>query len=178
MPLKSRTADGAVKNSAPVQSVKRAAANPEPDPRKDTLQEQEEAEEQLEADEEEQVSEGMGDDEGDEEEAPVEETHPDSTVPLSNSLGTPVKTGEGESTKPKRQYNRKTVATPVTADGEFDMDTAKARVSEIERAVKAIRSDTTAEIKSIEAEANAKLKELRTEYDALSAKIAEAKFTL
>ncbi len=179
MPLKARTGAGAVKDSAPVQSVKRAAATPEPDPRKDTLEEQDE--ERLEVEEEEQVSEGMGGAESDPDpEDEVEESDP--PAPLSNSLGTPVapkvEQADSSSTKAKRQYTRKTTAAPVLADGAFDLDAAKTRVSEIERAVKAIRSDTTAEIKAIEAEANAKLKELRAEHDALSSKITEAKFTL
>lgn len=173
MPLKARTGSGAVKDAAPVQSVKRAAANPEPDPRKDTLQEQEEEEQQLETEEEEQVSEGLGN-EGEEEDPSETPETVDDTKPLTGSLGTSV---APKPEKPKRQYMRKAPAASLD-DGEFDLDAAKSRVSEIERAVKAIRSDTTAEIKSIEAEANAKLKELRTEHDALSAKITEAKFTL
>lgn len=54
----------------------------------------------------------------------------------------------------------------------------KARLSEIQRDLKQLRSEYTAELKSLEAHYNEKLKALRSEHDLLTTQLTEATFTL
>lgn len=89
---------------------------------------------------------------------------PDSGVGSGNTANAPT-TRRG---RPPR------ATTPTTEPGADP----KPRMSEIQREVKALRSEYTAAVKQIEAEYGERLRALRSEYDLLNNQVVEQTFTL
>ena len=108
----------------------------------------------------------------------VEEDDPDTTVEPDTTVAPTGEQNNGEqnSTPSARPTRRRAagVSTAPIADG---VD-PKARLSEIQRDLKQLRSEYTTELKALEAHYNEKLKALRSEHDLLTAQLTEATFTL
>lgn len=82
--------------------------------------------------------------------------------------------GATSTTAPTRRGRPPRATTPTTEPGADP----KPRMSEIQREVKALRSEYTAAQKQIEAEYGERLKALRSEYDVLNSQVVEQTFTL
>lgn len=97
---------------------------------------------------------------------------PDTTVAPSGDQDN----GDQNSTSSAKPTRRRAagVSTAPLADG---VD-PKARLSEIQRDLKQLRSEYTSELKSLESHYNEKLKALRSEHELLTAQLTEATFTL
>lgn len=76
--------------------------------------------------------------------------------------------------KPRQPRQPKVAVTP----GEGNSEDPKARLSEIAREMKQLRSDYTAQSKALEAEFVEKAKALRSEYDLLNRQVADDAFSL